>query len=59
MSIPIALSFAEGCAQSSRFDVQGKYASAHRFIARLASEIFLNSLQKKFLVHMEYDSMNS
>ena len=32
------------CAQSPRSDVLPKYASARRFFARLASEIFLSSL---------------
>jgi len=33
------------CAQSTRSNVPAKYASARRFFARLASEIFLSSLQ--------------
>jgi hypothetical protein len=33
------------CAQSPRSNVLAKYASARRFFARLASEIFLSSLQ--------------
>ncbi len=33
------------CPQSPRSNVPPKYASARRFIARLASEIFLTSLQ--------------
>jgi len=33
------------CAQSPRSNVLAKYASARRFSARLASEIFLSSLQ--------------
>jgi hypothetical protein len=33
------------CAQSPRYNVLAKYASARRFFARLASEIFLSSLQ--------------
>ena len=33
------------CAQSPRSNVPAKYASARRFFARLASEIFLSSLQ--------------
>jgi NitT/TauT family transport system substrate-binding protein len=37
------------CAQSPRSNVLTKYASARRFFARLASEIFLSSLQAKFL----------
>ena len=45
---PIALSTVEGCAQSSRSNVLLKYAFAHRFFARLASEIFLSSLQTEF-----------
>jgi hypothetical protein len=45
---PIALSIVEGCAQSPRYDVPAKYASDRRFIARLASEIFLSSLQSGF-----------
>ncbi len=43
------------CAQSPRSNVLPKYASARRFLARLASEIFLTSLQAPFfnnlLVH--------
>src|SRR6266478_285130 len=38
------------CAQSPRSNVLVKYASARRFFARLASEIFLSSVQKKFSV---------
>src|SRR6266850_6927260 len=37
------------CAQSPRYNVLIKYASARRFFARLASEIFLSSLRKEFL----------
>jgi hypothetical protein len=37
-----------GCTQSSRFDVATKYASARRFVVRLASETFLNSLESEF-----------
>ena len=37
------------CAQSPRYNVLSKYASARRFFARLASEIFLSSLQQGFL----------
>ena len=37
------------CAQSPRSNVLAKYASARRFFARLASEIFLSSLQQTFL----------
>jgi hypothetical protein len=36
------------CAQSARSNVPAKYASARRFFARLASEIFLSSLQPEF-----------
>ena len=36
------------CAQSPRSNVPPKYASARRFFARLASEIFLTSLQTDF-----------
>ena len=32
------------CAQSPRYNVLAKYASARRIVARLASEIFLSSL---------------
>ena len=46
--MPIALSMVEGCAQSPRYNVLAKYASARRFFARLASEIFLSSLQPSF-----------
>ena len=48
MPTPIALSFAEGYAQSPRVNVLPMYASARRFFARLASEIFLSSLQSAF-----------
>ena len=44
----IALSTGEGCAQLPRSNVLVKYAFAHRFFARLASEIFLSSLQTEF-----------
>ncbi len=36
------------CAQSPRSNVPPKYASARRLFARLASEIFLISLQPDF-----------
>jgi hypothetical protein len=36
------------CAQSPRYNVLGKYVSARRFSARLASEIFLISLESGF-----------
>ena len=36
------------CAQSPRYNVLAKYASARRFVARLASEIFLSSPQIEF-----------
>ena len=36
------------CAQSPRSNVRPKYASARLFFARLASEIFLSSLQSGF-----------
>jgi len=57
MLLPIALSFVEGCAQSPRYNVPVKYTSAQpvlsepkdRCFARLASEIFLSSLQTEFL----------
>ena len=56
MPTPIALSFAEGCAQSPRVNVPLMYASAQPvlsqpkdlFFARLASEIFLSGLQSGF-----------
>ena len=38
------------CAQSPRSNVLAVYASARRFFARLASEIFLSSLQEYRLV---------
>lgn len=44
--LPIALSMVEGCAQSPRINVPGKYASAHQPIARLASEILLSNLRE-------------
>jgi hypothetical protein len=50
--MPIALSIVEGCAQSSRSNVPAKYASARRFFARLASEIFLSSLQSDFFSNL-------
>ncbi|MDZ4347002.1 MAG: hypothetical protein U1E51_31715 [Candidatus Binatia bacterium] len=34
------------CAQSPRYNVLAKYASARRIFARLAFEIFLSSLQE-------------
>jgi len=46
--MPIALSIVEGCAKSPRYNVLAKYASARRLFARLASEIFLSSLQPGF-----------
>jgi hypothetical protein len=36
------------CTQSPRYDVAPKYASARRFLVRLASETFLNSLESEF-----------
>src|SRR5262245_15030901 len=36
------------CTQSPRYDVAPKYASARRFLVRLASETFLNSLEFEF-----------
>jgi hypothetical protein len=36
------------CAQSPRSNVLPKYASARRFFARLASQIFLSSLPTEF-----------
>jgi hypothetical protein len=36
------------CAQLPRSNVPPKYASARRYFARLASEIFLTSLQTAF-----------
>lgn len=36
------------CTQSPRFDVAPEYASARRFLVRLASESFLNSLESEF-----------
>jgi hypothetical protein len=46
--LPIALSIVEGCTQSPRSNVPRKYASAPRFLVRLASETFLNSLESEF-----------
>ena len=40
------------CAKSSRYNVLAKYASARRFFARLASEIFLSSLQIEFFSNL-------
>ena len=40
------------CAQSPRSNVLAKYASARRFFARLASEIFLSSLQIEVFSHL-------
>ena len=37
------------CPQSPRFNVLAMYASARRFIARLASEIFLSGPQTFFI----------
>ena len=45
--MPTALSIVEGCAQSPRSNVQA-YACARRNFARLASVIFLSSLQSRF-----------
>jgi hypothetical protein len=36
------------CTKSPCYNVLAKYASARRFFARLASEIFLSSLQTAF-----------
>ncbi len=51
------------CAQSPRSNVPPKYASARRFFARLASEIFLTSLQPVFfnnpLVRNDTSGMSS
>jgi hypothetical protein len=40
------------CARSPRYNVLRKYASARRFLARLASEIFLSSLQAEFFSNL-------
>ena len=40
------------CAQSSCSNVLAKYACARRFFARLASEIFLSSLQTEFFSNL-------
>jgi len=40
------------CAQSPRSNVLDKYASARRFFARLASEIFLSSLQTEYFSNL-------
>jgi hypothetical protein len=40
------------CAQSSRYNVLAKYASARRFFARLGSEIFLSSLKSGFFINL-------
>ena len=40
------------CAQSPRSNVPNQYASARRFFARLASEIFLSSLQTEFFSNL-------
>ncbi len=40
------------CAQSPRSNVPPKYASARQFFARLASEIFLTSLQTAFFINL-------
>ena len=40
------------CAQSPRYKVLVKYASARRFFARLASEIFFSSLQTEFVSNL-------
>jgi hypothetical protein len=49
MLLPIALSFVKECAQPHRSNILAKYASARRFLARLASEIFFSGLQTKLL----------
>jgi hypothetical protein len=40
------------CAQSPRSNVVPKYTCARRFIARLASETFLSSLQSEFFINL-------
>jgi len=40
------------CAKSPRYNVPAKYASARRFFARLASEIFLSSLQTELFSNL-------
>src|ERR671910_2887941 len=40
------------CARSSRYNVLATYAFAHRFFARLASEIFLSSLPSGFFSNL-------
>ena len=55
------------CAKSSRYNVLAKYASAEpvlsqpkdRFFARLASEIFLSSLQTEFFSNLLGESLQS
>jgi phage-related protein len=42
---PLKKTQTQRCAQSSRYNVRAVYASARRYIARLASEIFLSGLQ--------------
>jgi hypothetical protein len=46
----------EGCAQSPRYNVLNKYASARRIFARFASEIFLSSLQAESFSNLLEDS---
>jgi hypothetical protein len=47
------------CAQSPRSNVPPKYASARRFIARLASEIFLTSLQTALFNNLQRMQFNA
>jgi hypothetical protein len=48
LSSPLKKTHMLRCAQSPRSNVLPKYAFAHRSFARLASEIFLSSLQTNF-----------
>jgi hypothetical protein len=40
------------CVKSPRYNVLVKYASARRFFTRLASKIFLSSLQAEFFSNL-------
>ena len=48
LSRPLKKTHMLRCAQSIRFNVPPEYVSAYRSFARLASDIFLSSLQDTF-----------
>ena len=47
------------CARSPRYNVLATYASAHRFFARLASEILLSSLHPEFFSNLPVKEMGN